>query len=174
MIREFVKTIWIKYDQIVRFIKINDERILRFKYREFMKLRKIVTKWFVSYTSFQNDKIERSEKVLMIKARTMKIETNLSINMWSKAFKSIDYVNNRTLRQKLVWKTLFETLIEEKSNLFHLQSYKCKTYFLKNIISRKNRLKLRVFNDYFVKYDFTNIFRIWIFSRMQIIRIRNV
>jgi hypothetical protein len=69
MIWEFLKTIRIRYDQIVRFIKMNDERILRFEYREFMKLRKIVTKRFVSYTSSQNDKIERSEKILMIKTK---------------------------------------------------------------------------------------------------------
>jgi hypothetical protein len=56
MIREFLKTIQIRYDQIVRFIRMNDERILRFEYRDFMKLRRIVTKRFVSYTSFQNDK----------------------------------------------------------------------------------------------------------------------
>jgi hypothetical protein len=81
VIREFLKTIRIKYDQIVRFIKMNDERILRFKYREFMKLRKIVTKRFVSYTSSQNDKIERFEKILMIRVKTLRIETNLSANL---------------------------------------------------------------------------------------------
>jgi hypothetical protein len=68
IIREFLKMIRIKYDQIVRFIKINNERILRFKYREFIKLRKIVTKRFVLYTSSQNDKIEWFKKILMIKA----------------------------------------------------------------------------------------------------------
>jgi hypothetical protein len=66
MIREFLKTIQIKYDQIVRFIRMNDERILRFEYRDFMKLRRIVTKRFALYTSFQNDKIERFEKILII------------------------------------------------------------------------------------------------------------
>jgi hypothetical protein len=81
VIREFLRTIRIKYDQIVRFIKMNDERILRFEYREFMKLRRIVTKRFVSYTSFQNDKIERSERVLMIRTKAMRIEANLSANM---------------------------------------------------------------------------------------------
>jgi hypothetical protein len=120
MIREFLKTTRIRYDQIVRFIKMNDERTLKFEYREFMKLRKIVTKRFVLYTSSQNDKIERSEKILMIKAQAMKIETNLSINMWSKVFKSIDYLNNRTLRKALTWKTFFEVLIEKKSILTHL------------------------------------------------------
>jgi hypothetical protein len=174
MIREFLKTIRIRYDQIVRFIKMNDERTLRFEYWKFMKLREIVTKRFVSYTSSQNDKIERSEKVLMIKARVMRIKTNLSANMWSKMFKSVNYLNNRTFKRALKWKISFEILIEKKSNLAHLQSYECRAYFLKNINSRKDRLKSKAFIDYLVKYDFTNIFRIWIFNRMQIIWIRNV
>jgi hypothetical protein len=134
MIREFSKTIRIRYDQIVRFIRMNDERILRFEYRDFMKMRKIVTKRFASYMSSQNDKIERSEKILMIRARTMRIKTNLSANMWSEIFKSVDYLNNRTLKSALKWKISFEILIEKKSNLTHLQSYECRTYFLKNII----------------------------------------
>jgi hypothetical protein len=80
MIREFLKIVRIRYDQIVRFIRMNDERILRFEYRDFMKMRKIVTKWFM-YTSFQNDKIERFEKLLMIKVKTLRIKTNLSANL---------------------------------------------------------------------------------------------
>ncbi len=174
MIREFSKTIRIKYDQIVRFIRMNDEHILRFKYRDFIKMRKIVTKRFVLYTSSQNDKIERSEKILMIRTKAMQIKTNLSTNMWSKVFKSIDYLNNRILKRALNWKISFEILIEKKSNLTHLQLYECRVYFLKNIIFKKDRLKSKAFIDYLVRYDFSNIFRIWIFSRMQIIRIKDV
>jgi hypothetical protein len=174
MIREFLKTIWIRYDQIVRFIKMNDECTLKFEYRKFMKLRKIITKRFVSYTSSQNDKIERSEEILMIRTKTMRIKTNLSANMWSKMFKSVDYLNNQTLKRALIWKTLFETLTEKKSNLSHLQSYDCRVYFLKNIILWKSLLKSKAFIDYLVKYEFTNIFRIWIFNRMRIIRIKDV
>jgi hypothetical protein len=174
MIREFLKTIQIKYDQIVRFIQMNDERILRFEYRDFMKLRRIATKRFASYTSSQSDKIERFEKILIVKAKIMRIEANLSANMWSEMLKSVDYLSNRTLKRALIWKTFFKILIEKKLNLSHLQSYNCRTYFLKNIISKKNRLKSKAFIDYLVKYDFTNIFRIWIFNRMRIIRIKDV
>ncbi len=92
MIRELLKTIRVKYNQIVRFIRMNNERSLKFEYREFMKLREIVKKQFVSYTSSQNDKIERFEKVLMNRIKIMRIETNLSINMLSKMFKSVDYL----------------------------------------------------------------------------------
>jgi hypothetical protein len=104
----------------------------------------------------------------------MRIKANLSANLWSKIFKSINYLNNRILRRALVWKTFFEVLTRKKSNLTHLQSYECRAYLLKNIISRKNRLKSRAFIDYLVRYDFTKIFRIWISSRMRIVRIRDV
>jgi hypothetical protein len=174
MIREFLKTIRIRYNQLVRFIKMNDERILRFKYQKFMKLRKIVTKRFISYTSFQNDKIEWFKKILMIKTRVMRMKTNLSTNMWSKMFKLVNYLNNWTFKQALNWKIFFETLTKKKSNLSHLQSYECKAYLLRNIISRKNRLKSKTFINHLVRYDFTNIFRIWIFNRMQIVWIKNV
>jgi hypothetical protein len=101
MIREFLKTIRIKYDQIVHFIRINDERTLRFEYRNFMKLRKNVTKRFVSYTTFQNDKIERFEKVLMIRTKALRIKTNLSANLWFEIFKAVDYLNNRIFKRSL-------------------------------------------------------------------------
>jgi hypothetical protein len=174
MIREFLKMTRIKYDQIVRFIRINDERTLKFEYREFMKLRMIVTKRFASYTSSQNDKIERFEKILIIRTKAMRIETNLSAKLWSKIFKAVNYLNNRILRRALNWKSSFEILSKKKSNLAHLQSYKCRAYLLKNIISKKNRLKSRAFIDYFVRYYFTHIFRISISSRMRVIRIRDV
>ncbi len=35
-------------------------------------------------------------------------------------------------------------------------------------------MKSKFFINYLVKYDFTNIFRIWIFSRMRVIRIKDV
>ncbi len=104
----------------------------------------------------------------------MRIKTNLSANMWFEMFKSVDYLNNRIFRRVLNWKISFEILTKKKSNLKYLQSYECRTYFLKNIISKKNLLKSKTFINYLEKYDFTNIFRIWIFSRMQVIQIKDV
>jgi hypothetical protein len=71
-------------------------------------------------------------------------------------------------------KNILWSFDEKESNLPHLQSYECRAYLLKNIIFKKNRLKSRVFIDYLVKYDFTNVFRIWIFSCMQIIWIKDI
>jgi hypothetical protein len=63
----------IQYEQIVRFIRIDDEQILNIEYDNFMKMRKINTKRIVSYTSIQNEKIERFEKILIMKSRAFRI-----------------------------------------------------------------------------------------------------
>ncbi len=73
MIKKFVKLTLTRYEQIVRFIRINDEQILSIKYENFMKMREINTKRIVSYTSTQNEKIERFEKVLTMKSRALRI-----------------------------------------------------------------------------------------------------
>ncbi len=117
MIREFLKTIRTRYDQIVRFIRMDDERTLGFEYREFMKLRGIATKRSAPYTPSQNGKTERSGGVLVIRARAMRIGANLPANLWPEVFKSVGYLNNRTPRRALAWKTPFEALTGEKPNL---------------------------------------------------------
>jgi hypothetical protein len=73
VIKKFVKLTLTRYEQIVRFIRIDDEQILKIEYENFMKMRRISTKRIVSYTSIQNEKIERSEKILTMKSRTLRI-----------------------------------------------------------------------------------------------------
>ncbi len=174
MIREFFKTTQFRYEQIVRFIRMNDDQTLKIQYENFIKMREISTKRFVSYTSAQNDKIERSEEILMIKIKAMWISFHLSTNLWLEVIKTMNYSNNWISKKKLAWKISFEVLIEKKSKLSHLQSYECRVYSLKNLISRKKKLKSRFFIEYLVRYDSINIFRIWISSHMRVIRIRDV
>jgi hypothetical protein len=54
VIKEFVKLTFIRYKQIVRFIRIDDEQIWNIEYDNFMKMQRINTKRIVSYTSVQN------------------------------------------------------------------------------------------------------------------------
>ncbi len=174
IIREFVKLTLIRYEQTVRFIRIDDEQTLSLAYDDFMKMRGISTERSTPYIPAQNEKTERSERVLIIRARTLRISARLSTNMWSEVFKAIDYLNNRTPKKSLNWKTPMKTLTEDKPKLSHLQSYECRAYALKHNIPRKDKLKPRAHIDHLVEYDFINVFRIWILSRMRIIRIRDV
>ncbi len=174
VIQEFLRIIKNRYNQIVRFFRINDERTFETRFSKLFISLEIITKRSASYTFTQNEQIERSKKIIILKAKTMSIIAHLSINLWSKIMKTIDYLNNRTSKQKLQWKTSFEVLIDQRSRLSHLHSYECRAYALKNLISRKEKLESRTFIDHFVSYDFINIYRIWILSRMRVIRTKNV
>ncbi len=174
IIKKFVKLTLIRYEQIVRFIRINDEQILNIEYDNFMKMRKISTKRIVSYTLTQNEKIERFERILIMKSRALRIQTTLSCELWSEFYKAIDYFNNRTSKKSLNWLILMKILIDERSKLSHLQQYDCRIYFLRHTIARKAKMKSRAMIDHLVEYDSINVFRVWVSSKMRIIRIRDV
>jgi hypothetical protein len=174
MIKKFVKLTLTRYEQIVRFIRIDDEQILNVEYENFMKMRKISTKRIVSYTSAQNEKIERSERILTMKSRALRIQTILSCELWLEFYKTIDYLNNRISKKSLNWLTFIKILIDERSKLFHFQSYDCRAYSLRHIIARKTKMKSRAMIDHLVKYDSINVFRVWVSSKTKIIRIHDV
>jgi hypothetical protein len=110
----------------------------------------IITKRSTLYKFSQNEQIERSEKIIILRARTMRITAYLLINLWSNIMKTVDYLNNRTSKRKLQWKTSFEILIDQRSKLSHLHSYEYRAYALKILISRKEKLESRTFIDHLV------------------------
>jgi hypothetical protein len=112
VIKKFVKLTLTRYEQIVRFIRINDEQILNIEYENFMKMREISTKRIVSYTSTQNEKIERSEKVFTMKLRALRIQTILSCELWFEYYKTIDYLNNRIFKRS-VYSLMNQSLINQ-------------------------------------------------------------
>ncbi len=81
IIREFVKLTLIRYEQTVRFIRIDDEQTLNLAYDDFMKMREISIERSTSYISTQNGKTERSERVLIIRTRALRISARLPTNM---------------------------------------------------------------------------------------------
>jgi hypothetical protein len=174
VIKKFVKLTFTQYEQIVRFIRINDEQTLSIEYDNFMKMRKINTKRIVSYTSTQNEKIERFKKVLIMKSRTLCIQTILSCELWFEFYKTANYFNNRIFRKILNWIILIKILIHERLKLFHIQSYDCRINSLRHIIVRKTKMKFRAMINPLMRHDSINVFRVWISSKMRIIRIRDV
>jgi hypothetical protein len=174
MIKKFVKLTLTRYEQIVRFIRIDDEQILSIEYDNFMKMRDISTKRIVSYTSVQNEKIERFERVLIMKSRALRIQTILSCELWFEFYKTTSYLNNRTSKKFLDWLISIKILIDERSKLSHIQSYDCRVYSLRHIIVRKTKMKFRAMINHLVKYDSINVFRVWISSKMRIIQTRDV
>ena len=160
VIKSFLHMIKTRYNQIVRFFRMNDESILDKKFNLMIQTYEITAKRTAFYTFDQNKKIERSEKILIIKTKIMRISNHLSNDLWSEIYKIDDYISNRTSKRNLKWLISYETLFEKKFNLFHLHLYDCRAYFFRQKIFKKNKLKSRVIIDYFVDYDSINIFRI--------------
>ncbi|EKG09277.1 Integrase catalytic core [Macrophomina phaseolina MS6] len=125
-------------------------------------------------TPEQNGHSERSEGVLLTKARAMRIGANLPGRLWPETIRAAAYIHNRTPLKKLGWITPFEKVTGNKPNLSHLKAYGCKAYSLRKDLPRTYKLAERAFIGYLVGYDSTNIFRIWIPSQDKVIRTRDV
>ena len=101
IIEAFLQQVKTRYNQTVRFFRMNDEPTLERKFGALMNKYKIIQKRIAFYTSDQNEKTERSERVLTRRTRAMRISSHLSANMWLEIYKTVDYVSNRTSRQGL-------------------------------------------------------------------------
>ena len=100
--------------------------------------------------------------------------TNLPSTLWPEVFKTAGYLNNRTPKNGLGWKTPCEALTGETPELSHLHPYGCRAYPLRHDVPRSQKLEARALIEYLVGYDSSNIFRVWIPSRMRVIRTRDV
>ena len=58
--------------------------------------------------------------------------------------------------------------------LAYLYPFGCKAYALNHDILKRKKLQLRALIGYFIGYDFTNVFRVWIPSKNKVIRTRDV
>jgi hypothetical protein len=174
VIKEFVKLALIRYEQTVRFIRIDDEQILGIEYGNFMKMRGISTERTAPYTPAQNGKTERSGGVLTMKSRALRIQATLSCELWPEFYKAAGYLNNRTSKRSLDWLTPIEILIGERPKLSHFQPYGCRAYPLRHIIARKAKMEPRAMIGHLVGYDSINVFRVWVPSKMRVIRTRDV
>ena len=63
-----------RYNQIVRFFRMNDESILNEKFNLIIQTYEITAKRTAFYTFDQNEKIERSEKILIIKKKSCEFQ----------------------------------------------------------------------------------------------------
>ncbi len=141
-------------------------------------------------TQDQNGVAERSGGVIMEKSRAMRISANLPHDLWKEVVNCAVYLHNRSPRELQAWKTPYEVFfsyieanqgtqgIQKKPQLAHLKAYGCRTYAMTEDAqlkrNKKRKLDPRAYIGYLVGYDSTNIFRIWIPHKGQVISTRDV
>lgn len=141
-------------------------------------------------TQAQNGGAERSGGVNKEKARAMRLDANLSWELWPEVTRSAVYLYNRTPNYTNNWKTPYEIFFTRvafsngivtslrKPNLAHLKAYGCKAFAMTDDThrgkSRLQRLDPKAWIGYLVGYRSSNIYRIWIPSLGKVISTRDV
>jgi hypothetical protein len=169
-----INTIETHYHGKIRYIRLDRETSLGNAFEALVIEKSIKPERTAPDTLAQNGGSERSGRVIITKARTMRIEANLPANMWPEVVKAAGYTANRTPVRRLSWKTPFEVVLKHKPRLVHMHVYGCRAYLLDYYIPKKNKLEPRAHIGYLVGYDSTNIYRIWIPSRKKVIQTQDV
>jgi hypothetical protein len=110
----------------------------------------------------------------------MRVHARLPEDLWPEIVPAAAYILNRTLNRQLDWKIPLEVLHQltkiphSPPSIVHLRVYRARAYSLIHKIPKTEKLKPRAHIGYLVGYDSMNIFRIWIPSKKQVVRTRDV
>ena len=173
-IMEFLNMAKTRYGKTVKYFRVDGERTLGRDFDRLIASYGISVEMTAPATPAQNGAAERAGGVLVTKARAMRIGANLPTDLWPEAFMAAGYLNNRTPKRNLQWKTPFEALTGERPQLSHLHPFGCRAYPLNKHIPKTQKLDPRAFIGYLVGYDSTNIYRIWVPSKDKVVRTRDV
>ena len=113
-------------------------------------------------TPAQSGHIERSGRIIIERARSLYVMSNLPIFLVAEIYRYAEYLANRTPVKSLDWKTPFEKAYGKKPSLAHLKNYGCRAFALRKKIPRTDKLSPRAVIGYLVGLDSRNIYRIWI------------
>jgi hypothetical protein len=134
-----------------------------------MREQKINWNWSTKNIFEQNEKFERFDDMLIEKAKCIKEHVKLSKDLYSECYLVAAHILNRTSSSSLNWNSslIFMQKLLKKSirnEIAHLKKFDCKAFwFLKetDAFKKNEKMKLRAFIEYLIKYNFINIFRIW-------------
>lgn len=178
----------------VKIVKMDVEQTLSGDVLQWLTGEKsIILEQSAEYTPSQNGDVERAGRLLMDKARCMRIHAGLPECLWPETFQCSAYLANRTPTRALEWESplsyLRKRMVQDDKpvylsdsmlHLSHLVAYGCRAYVHRegdrswDPLKKSAKLESRTMIGYLVGYDSTNIFRIWIPSKRRVIRSRDV
>jgi hypothetical protein len=172
-LRDFVYWIRRRYGYETKIIRSDRELFKSEKIKRFLRVAGISGMPSASNTQSQNGGAERSGGAVSEQARTMRIAAGLPHNLWKQIFEAACYLKNKTPRESNEWKTPHELFLGTKPELSHLRAYGCKAYAMTAEAQLKKeklwKLNPRAHIGYLVGYDSTNIYKIWVPHRGEII-----
>jgi len=189
-IEEFLAHIKRQFNFEPREFQHDAEVIKSREVRDWLESLGIISNTSAANTQQQNGGAERMGGVLKTKAAVMRAEGRLPHHLWKEIYTAAVYLHNRTPREANAWSTPYETFFrytalrdgiatpDRKPKLNHLRSYGCRAYAMTSDAQTNSKkllkLKPKAWVGYLVGYVSTNIFRIWIPSRAEVISSRDV
>lgn len=139
----------------------------------------------------QNGGAERFGRLIMEKARAMRLSANLPHKLWREIVSTATYLYNRTPRASNDWMSPYETFHryvfdkEEVSGprkplLHHLRAYGCKAYVLikskgdAEYRHKRRKLDAKAHIGFLVGYESINIYRIWVPHKKKVVSVRDL
>ena len=176
LITDFVTFLALRYNLKVKVI-CSDDELNRIKTRAWCKNVGISLELSAPDTHAQNGGAERFRRLIVEKARAMRLSANLPHKLWREIIGTAGYLYNQTPRISNDWKSsykAFHTYVfnqEEvsgprKPQLYHLKAYGCKAYVLIKSKSdasqpeKRRKLDAKAHIGFLVEYKSTNIY--WI------------
>lgn len=178
------------------FVIRSDHELLRICTKFELQNRGVTLEPSAPHTHEQNGGAEVMGRIIMARARAMRLSAKLPHDLWREIVEAAVYLYNRTPQKssespedpKRQWRSPYEmfsefVMKEHKLNgprqpiISHLRAYGCKSFILiKNPLQKKRLEKLapKAHIGFLVGYQSTNIYRIWIPYRKQIISARDV
>jgi hypothetical protein len=122
----------------------------------------------------QNGLAGRAGSLLVIRARAMRIQAGLPKSLSNELLRTAAYILNRTPTEALQWKIPCEIVWKTKPKVQHMHPIGCRAYVLNRSLKRADKLEPRALIRHLDGYDSTNIFRIWLPTKDEVIRTRDV
>jgi hypothetical protein len=148
-----------QYGAVVVVVRLDNER----GYSELPHVLRdlgIVVEFRAEYTEEQNSLSEQAGKMIVIRARAIRIKRRLPIELSNKCCLVAVYLLNRTPVESLGSKTPYEVARGQKPLAAHLNVVGARAYVLNNKLKRGEKLKSRALIRQLVRYNSTNIYRV--------------
>jgi hypothetical protein len=190
IIRDAVNWLHLRYNIAVKIIR-SDGEMNRNKTKAWLSSRGIEFEKCAPDTHEQNGLAERMGRIIVEKARAMRLSARLPHALWREIIASAVYLYNRTPKYNLDWKSPYEAFHEvtmsaegvtgpRKPSLNHLKAYGCRSYVLIKSAGdpdrpkKRQKLQPKAHIGFLIGYESTNIYRIWIPHKKKVISARDV
>ena len=173
-LKNFVTYVQVQFKTKVRIIRSdNGGEYDSEEAREWMKSMGIIQELTMPYSPEQNGIDERTNGILLSRARAALIAAKLPENLWAEAFRTAIYVINRSPTSALD-RTPYEALYGVKPNLSRMHPFGWVCYAHDPKSKKKGKMAPRGFKCYFLGYEGTNQYRLWDGHKAQLVRRRDV